>query len=162
MDRIVSQLLAELDFVAGQNVEKPVFVIGATNRPDLIDSALLRPGRFDRLVFIGPPEEANEKLRILQALTRKFQMEENLDLMESVILKLSKNLALTGADFYALTVDAMMAAIDRLVADGENSDKIDDLVLIENDFGKALEKLKPSVSEDEMIYYKSLQNKVSS
>ena len=55
MDRIVSQLLAELDHVvaSAQTTEKPVFVIGATNRPDLIDPALLRPGRFDRLVFIG-------------------------------------------------------------------------------------------------------------
>ena len=55
MDRIVSQLLAELDQVVAstENLEKPVFVIGATNRPDLIDPALLRPGRFDRLVFIG-------------------------------------------------------------------------------------------------------------
>ena len=56
MDRIVSQLLAEMDHVVASSqdiIEKPVFVIGATNRPDLIDPALLRPGRFDRLVFIG-------------------------------------------------------------------------------------------------------------
>lgn len=47
MDRIVSQLLAELDGIAGGDAGADVFVIGATNRPDLLDSALLRPGRFD-------------------------------------------------------------------------------------------------------------------
>ena len=63
MDRIVSQLLAELDHVvaSAQTTEKPVFVIGATNRPDLIDPALLRPGRFDRLVFIGKEIEITRK-----------------------------------------------------------------------------------------------------
>merc|ERR1711902_467103 len=72
MDRIVSQLLAELDQVANESSQKPVFVIGATNRPDLLDEALQRPGRFDQLVYIGPPDAKSEQLKILEALTRKF------------------------------------------------------------------------------------------
>jgi peroxin-6 len=68
MDRIVSQLLAELD---GLQKGNDVFVIGATNRPDLIDSALLRPGRFDRLVYLGVSETHEAQLNVIKALTRK-------------------------------------------------------------------------------------------
>ena len=159
MDRIVSQLLAELDHVVAsvQTTEKPVFVIGATNRPDLIDPALLRPGRFDRLVFIGPPDDPNQQLKILQALTRKFELDPDLDLDRDVISLLSSNIgSLTGADFYAITVDAMMAAIERTI-DKEKQD----LILHPDDFRIAVSKLKPSVSTEEMMYYKSLlQNKL--
>jgi len=69
MDRVVSQLLVEL---SGLNQTNDLFVIGATNRPDLIDPALLRPGRFDRLVYMGISEDRASQLRILKALTRKL------------------------------------------------------------------------------------------
>jgi peroxin-6 len=75
MDRVVSQLLAELDGLSGgSSSDRPIFVIGATNRSDLIDPALLRPGRFDRLVYVGLPTGDAEKVRILAALTRKFRL----------------------------------------------------------------------------------------
>ncbi|GBM84767.1 hypothetical protein AVEN_41589-1, partial [Araneus ventricosus] len=64
---VVSQLLSELD---GLNKKSEVFVIGATNRPDLLDPALLRPGRFDRLLYVGIPEDKKSKFNILKALTR--------------------------------------------------------------------------------------------
>ena len=64
----MSQLLAELD---GINQSAVVFVVGATNRPDLIDPALLRPGRFDKLIFLGVNDSKEYKLSVLQALTRK-------------------------------------------------------------------------------------------
>jgi peroxin-6 len=156
MDRIVSQLLAELDAVFAENTTKPVFVIGATNRPDLIDSALLRPGRFDRLVYIGAPDDPLEQLRILEALTRKFILEQNVDLMEDVIKRLPKAVSITGADFYALTVDAMMSAIKRIVEKG--NDYTCDLILHKEDFEAAIKMLKPSVSVEEMLYYKSVQD----
>lgn len=66
--RIVSQLLAELD---GLHKACDVFVIGATNRPDLLDPALLRPGRFDKLLYLGVSEDRESQLNILRALTRK-------------------------------------------------------------------------------------------
>lgn len=68
MDRVVSQLLAELD---GINKSAVVFVIGATNRPDLIDPALLRPGRFDKLLYLGINDSKENQHDVLRALTRK-------------------------------------------------------------------------------------------
>merc|ERR1719187_732074 len=70
MDRVVSALLAEMDKLETCEVT----VIGATNRPDLVDPALLRPGRFDRLVYLGPAETAGERLCVLKALTRKLSL----------------------------------------------------------------------------------------
>jgi SpoVK/Ycf46/Vps4 family AAA+-type ATPase len=69
MDRVVSQLLAELSAL---NEGGDVFVIGATNRPDLIDPALLVPGRFDKLLYLGISEDKTSQLRIIKALTRKY------------------------------------------------------------------------------------------
>jgi peroxin-6 len=77
MDRIVSQLLAELDGMGESTGEDgaggagDVFVIGATNRPDLLDPALLRPGRFDKLLYLGVSQDHESQLRIIEALTRK-------------------------------------------------------------------------------------------
>lgn len=72
MDRIVSQLLAELDGMSGgEDNGGGVFVIGATNRPDLLDPALLRPGRFDKMLYLGVSDTHEKQLTILQALTRK-------------------------------------------------------------------------------------------
>jgi peroxin-6 len=72
MDRIVSQLLAELDGMSGgEDTAGGVFVIGATNRPDLLDPALLRPGRFDKMLYLGVSDTHEKQLTILEALTRK-------------------------------------------------------------------------------------------
>ena len=72
MDRIVSQLLAELDGMSdGEDGGGGVFVIGATNRPDLLDAALLRPGRFDKMLYLGVSDTHEKQLTIMEALTRK-------------------------------------------------------------------------------------------
>ena len=72
MDRIVSQLLAELDGMSGgEDTGGGVFVIGATNRPDLLDQALLRPGRFDKMLYLGVSDTHDKQLKIMEALTRK-------------------------------------------------------------------------------------------
>lgn len=73
MDRIVSQLLAELDGMSdGEETGGGVFVIGATNRPDLLDQALLRPGRFDKMLYLGISDTHDKQATIMQALTRKY------------------------------------------------------------------------------------------
>jgi len=111
MDRIVSQLLAELDGMSnGEEGGGGVFVIGATNRPDLLDQALLRPGRFDKMLYLGVSDTHAKQLTILEALTRKFTMHP-----ETSLQRVAESLPFTytGADLYALCSDAMLKAITR-------------------------------------------------
>merc|ERR1719235_1356294 len=75
-DRVLNQLLTEMD---GMNAKKTVFIIGATNRPDIIDSALLRPGRLDQLIYIPLPDEAS-RANILASALRKSPVAEDVDL----------------------------------------------------------------------------------
>lgn len=111
MDRIVSQLLAELDGMnGGEEGSGGVFVIGATNRPDLLDTALLRPGRFDKMLYLGISDTHEKQATILEALTRKFNLDPNLSL-QRVANRLP--LTYTGADLYALCSDSMLKAITR-------------------------------------------------
>ncbi|KAJ2737039.1 peroxisomal assembly protein [Coemansia sp. BCRC 34962] len=150
MDRIVSQLLAELDGMSGgggssssdgdkaegandapneasgtgKTAAVQVFAIGATNRPDLLDPALLRPGRFDKLVYLGVSETHDAQLNIIQALTRKFHLHPDLDL-RSIAEQCPFHY--TGADFYALCSDALLKAMLRTV------DEVDLLVKEWND-----------------------------
>lgn len=111
MDRIVSQLLAELDGMQGgdgQGGGGDVFVIGATNRPDLLDPALLRPGRFDRMLYLGLSQDHSDQENILKALTRDFTLDRDVDLY-AIAEECPMNL--TGADLYALCSDAMLKAM---------------------------------------------------
>lgn len=75
-DRIPNQLLTEMD---GLSAKKTIFVIGATNRPDIIDPALLRPGRLDRLIYIPLPVEKS-RLQIFKACLRKSPVSKDVDL----------------------------------------------------------------------------------
>ncbi|KAF9140740.1 peroxisomal assembly protein [Mortierella sp. GBA39] len=186
MDRIVSQLLAELDGMNGGEGSGDVFVIGATNRPDLLDPALLRPGRFDKLLYLSVSTKHEEQLRIIQALTRKFRLHPSLDLA-NVAEKCPFNY--TGADFYALCSDAMLKAMTR-TADGIESRVVtinkdetstlprpitsqyyldhlaqpEDIVVqvTEGDFDQALAELIPSVSAQELEHYKQVQKMFNS
>ncbi|XP_071494820.1 peroxisomal ATPase PEX6-like [Diadema antillarum] len=157
MDRVVSQLLAELD---GLHKSADVFVIGATNRPDLLDPALLRPGRFDKLLFLGVSEDKSSQSRILHALTRKFNLSPTLDLHD-VAERCPMNL--TGADFYALCSDAMLGAIKRRIAALEAGNTTDQtsVVVEEEDFHSALCRLVPSVSEDELTHYRQIRSNIT-
>ncbi|CAF1703774.1 unnamed protein product [Brassica napus] len=75
-DRVLNQLLTEMD---GMNAKKTVFIIGATNRPDIIDSALLRPGRLDQLIYIPLPDE-DSRLNIFKACLRKSPVAKDVDI----------------------------------------------------------------------------------
>ncbi|KAJ7370658.1 peroxisomal assembly protein [Desmophyllum pertusum] len=156
MDRVVSQLLAELD---GLHKACDVFVIGATNRPDLLDPALLRPGRFDKLLYLGVSEDHGSQLNILKALTRKFSLHPDLQL-ENVAAVCPANL--TGADFYALCSDAMLQSVKRkieLLEQGQTDPSEDgsEIEVTETDFQRALDQLVPSVSLHELKRYKDIQ-----
>lgn len=73
MDRVVSQLLAEMDDMVSADSEqqKQIFILAATNRPDLIDPALLRPGRFDKLLYVGPCITVDDKAAVLTAQMKR-------------------------------------------------------------------------------------------
>jgi len=75
-DRVINQILTEMD---GMSAKKNVFIIGATNRPDIIDSAILRPGRLDQLIYIPLPDEKS-RLAILKAALRKSPIAKDVDL----------------------------------------------------------------------------------
>ncbi|MEW5309480.1 MAG: hypothetical protein WDW38_001368 [Sanguina aurantia] len=123
MDRVVSQLLAEIDGVqvaGGAAIE--LFIIGATNRPDLLDAALLRPGRLDVLVYVGIAEEPSAKLKVLQALTRKFDLARDVDL---TAVSEACPVTLTGADLYALCADAWMGALKDAIDKLEQQEESD-------------------------------------
>merc|ERR1719388_713702 len=74
-DRVINQILTEMD---GMNAKKSVFIIGATNRPDIIDPAVLRPGRLDQLIYIPLPDEGS-RTNILKSVTRKSPVSEEVD-----------------------------------------------------------------------------------
>lgn len=107
MDRVVSQLVTELD-----SMPATVFLIGATNRPDLLDRSLLRPGRLDRMVYLGI---AKDRLPLLKAITRKFDLDEfptsgqQSEVIEGSLLQVVARACpsnLTGADVSVLCADA--------------------------------------------------------
>jgi len=102
-DRVINQILTEMD---GMGAKKNVFIIGATNRPDIIDSAILRPGRLDQLIYIPLPDEPS-RISILKANLRKtpISQEVNLDYLAKVTHGFS------GADLTEISQRACKLAI---------------------------------------------------
>ncbi|XP_027117008.1 peroxisomal ATPase PEX6-like isoform X2 [Coffea arabica] len=158
MDRVVSQMLAEIDGLNDSSQE--LFIIGASNRPDLIDPALLRPGRFDKLLYVGVNSETSYRERVLKALTRKFKLHEDVSL-QSIAKRCPPNF--TGADMYALCADAWFHAAKQkvLVAGADSSslnDRTDSVVVQYVDFIKVLGELSPSLSIAELKKYELLRD----
>jgi transitional endoplasmic reticulum ATPase len=136
-ERVISQILTEMD---GLEKLKGVIVIGATNRLDMIDKALLRPGRFDKIVFIPNPTRG-EREEILKVHTKKMPMSKNVNVKE-----LAKETdGFTGAEIEAVCKTASMNAIRRYVDKG-NRDKDEEKVkrhkVDKKDFKEALKKIK--------------------
>ncbi|XP_061736750.1 peroxisomal ATPase PEX6 isoform X2 [Nerophis ophidion] len=147
MDRVVSQLLAEMDALPWS---ARVFVIGATNRPDLLDPSLLRPGRLDKLVYVGMNQDRSSQLQVLQAILRNFHLDPAVDLLQ--VLDRCPAL-MSGADLYALCSDAMTAAIKSrisLVRQGLQSQD-SPLRLSMDHFAAALDAFCASVSQQELL-----------
>ena len=102
-DRVLNQLLTEMD---GLSSKKTIFVIGATNRPDIIDPALLRPGRLDQLIYIPLPDESS-RLQIFKACLRKSPVSKDVDL--TALAKLTGGFS--GADITEICQRACKYAI---------------------------------------------------
>ncbi|MEM0250431.1 MAG: AAA family ATPase, partial [Desulfurococcaceae archaeon] len=135
-ERVVTQLITELDGIRDLN---NVVILAATNRPDLVDPALLRPGRFDKLVYVPPPD-FEARLEILKIHTRYLPLSTDVDLYE--LAKLTENHS--GADLEALVREAFIQALREHIS----------VKRIERrHFLKALETVKPSLSEDLVKFY---------
>ncbi len=104
-ERMISQFLAELD---GLEELKGVVVVAATNRPDMIDPALLRPGRFDKIIGISLPDESS-RLEILKIHTKNIPLAPDVDL-EALSVKTEK---FSGADLASLCQEAVLIAIQE-------------------------------------------------
>eukprot|EP00359_Climacostomum_virens_P000251 CAMPEP_0204898838 /NCGR_PEP_ID=MMETSP1397-20131031/1512_1 /ASSEMBLY_ACC=CAM_ASM_000891 /TAXON_ID=49980 /ORGANISM="Climacostomum Climacostomum virens, Strain Stock W-24" /LENGTH=707 /DNA_ID=CAMNT_0052066725 /DNA_START=174 /DNA_END=2297 /DNA_ORIENTATION=+ len=167
MERVVAQLLTELD---GVRKSTGLFVIAATNRPDLLDPALLRPGRFDKSVFVDVCRDRPSQLKILEAVTRKFNLAPTCDLSRVVE---SLSLRYTGADFYALASEALMHAYKEKASElhsqwnpayGPLTAFLEDQDLTveinSSHFVKAALAVTPSLSEEELGRYRSLNRTI--
>ena len=137
-ERVVSQLLTEID---GLERLEGVVVIAATNRPDIIDPALLRPGRFDRLIYVPPPDE-KARLEILKVHTRSMPLAEDVDLLEIA----KKTEGYTGADIEVLVREAGLLALRENI----NIDNV-----YARHFEEALKKVKPSLTQDIIKFYEA-------
>ncbi len=135
-ERIVSQLLTEMDGISGL---ENVVVIAATNRPDILDPALLRPGRFDKLIYVPPPD-VNSRLEILKIHTRNMPLAPDVDLYELA----QRTEGYSGADLEALVREAAMRALKENI----NITKIH-----MRHFLEAMEKVKPSITPEIVRIY---------
>ncbi|MCS7104518.1 MAG: CDC48 family AAA ATPase [Thermofilaceae archaeon] len=136
-DRIVNQLLTEMD---GLEKLEGVVVVGATNRPDILDPALLRPGRFDRLVYVPPPDRAT-RLEILKVHTKRMPLAEDVDLERIA----DATEGYTGADLAALCREAAILTLRDVGKPSKVSMTY---------FKKAMEIVRPSITKEEIERYK--------
>jgi len=136
-ERVISQMLTEID---GLQSLYNVVVIAATNRPDMLDPALLRPGRFDRIVSIGPPDLESRK-QILRIQTARKPLGDDVDIDELA----RRTDGYTGADLAALANEAVMLAIRSLVSSGQelNGEEMRKRRIGMTFFNQALEKVRP-------------------
>ncbi len=135
-ERVVSQLLTELDSIERL---RHVVVIAATNRPDLVDPALLRPGRLEKLIYVKPPDK-QARLEILKVHTKKVPLDRDVDLEEIAAL----TEGYSGADLSALVREAALVALRENI----NAKKVG-----MKHFKKALSLVPPSLSKDMIKFY---------
>ena len=139
-ETILSQLLTEIEGVSSR-----VAVIGITNRPDIIDNALLRAGRLDLVLYVSPPDEKG-RLEIIKILTKKMPLSNDVKLQEIAIATQSY----TGADLAALCREAAVHAMRN------QSSKISS-----HDFAASLKQVKPSITKEVDQWYNTIRESIS-
>lgn len=142
-ERVISQLLTEMD---GIITLEGVVVIAATNRPDIVDPAVLRPGRFDRLIYVPEPDEKS-RLQIIKIHTRNMPLARDVSLEQLATMTKSYS----GADIEALCREAAMQALRRDI-------NVKEVTM--RDFEEALRKIGPSITSDMEKWYKSFIQQV--
>ncbi|RSD36329.1 MAG: transitional endoplasmic reticulum ATPase, partial [Methanohalophilus sp.] len=142
-EQVVNQMLTEIDGLEPLN---EVVVIAATNRPDLIDPALLRSGRFDRLVMVGATL-ADGREKIFQIHTKGIPLDSDVDIKELATI----TEGYVGSDIESICREAAMLSL-RENFDNEKVSK--------RHFLSAMEKVKPTVNEDMIDFYNRVQEKL--
>ncbi|MEN4007487.1 MAG: CDC48 family AAA ATPase [Methanobacteriaceae archaeon] len=143
VERMVSTILSEMN---GLEELRGVVVLGATNRPDLIDAALLRPGRFDEVVLVPPPDEKS-RLDILMVHTKNMALDDDVNL--EALAKMTEGYS--GADIQALCRKAGVIALHENI-------KIDKIS--KRHFDAALNKINPSITPQIKEYYGEIARKL--
>jgi transitional endoplasmic reticulum ATPase len=138
-ERVISQLLTEMDGIVSLD---NIVVLAASNRPDIIDPAVLRPGRFDRMIYVPSPDEKT-RLQIFQIYTKDMPLSKEVSLPS--FARTTKGFS--GADLEALCREAAMNAL-RTNAEAKE--------VTSSDFKKAMEKIGPSITPDMENWYQSL------
>src|SRR3954451_6219259 len=150
-ERVISQFLTEMD---GLEILTNVVVIGATNRPDIIDPALLRPGRFDRILYVPPPDRES-RLQILKIHTKKKPLAEDVNIEELA----DKTDGYTGADIASLSSAAVMLSLREHIKkypDPKEAEKHNQgLKISMKHFEEAMRKIRP-LSKQELDMYKNV------
>ena len=150
-ERLISQLLTELD---GLEILTNVVVIAATNRPDIIDPALLRPGRFDRLLYVPPPDKES-RLQVIKIHTTKKPLADDV----KIDVLADQTEGYTGADIAALASAAVMLALREHVAkykDPKEAERTkEELKIHMSHFEEAMKKIRP-LSKQEIDMYKNI------
>jgi transitional endoplasmic reticulum ATPase len=150
-ERVISQLLTELD---GLEVLSNVIIIAATNRPDIIDAALLRPGRFDRLLYVAPPDKES-RIQIFKIHTSKKPLADDVKI-ETLAAHTE---GYTGADIAALASAAVMLALRGHIEKYKDPKKAEsaktELKIHMKHFEEAMKKIRP-LSKHEIETYRSI------
>jgi transitional endoplasmic reticulum ATPase len=153
-ERVISQLLTELD---GLEVLSNVIIIAATNRPDIIDAALLRPGRFDRLLYVPPPDK-EARTQIFKIHTSKKPLAEDV----KIDTLANQTEGYTGADIAALASAAVMLALRGHIDKYKDPKKADlakgELKIHMKNFEEAMKKIRP-LSKHEIETYRDIAEK---
>jgi len=139
-ERVLNQLLAEMD---GLEDLKDVLVVAATNRPDMLDPALLRPGRFDKILLVNSPE-IEGRLNILNIHTKKMPLAKDVNINDLA----KKTEGYTGADIESLVREAALLSL---------RESIDSKEVKKKHFEEALKKVRPSVSKPTIEVYKKIE-----
>ena len=141
-DKVLCQLLNEMDGIEGRG---KVILFGATNRPDILDKALIRPGRFDRLIYIPPPDEISRE-EIFKICFKNMKIEKDIDFHELA----TKTQFFSGADIAKVAREAGMLAI----ADNINCEYIDKKFILQS-----IETTKPIINKEMINYFEDFAKK---
>ncbi|XP_054835781.1 nuclear valosin-containing protein-like [Eublepharis macularius] len=156
--RVVNQLLTEMD---GLESRRQVFIMAATNRPDIIDPAILRPGRLDKTLYVGLPPPL-DRLAILKTITKggtQPPFDDDVDLEE--ISHDPRCNCYTGADLSALVREASVCALRQEMVRLDSTSKTGEIKITKKHFEEAFKKVKSSVSRKDQIMYEELCHSLS-